>query len=146
VTLGSLWGRDVRVLEEMGILPGSEEESEEEDMVFGIGTGKDWFDRMVKGSPLERVVAKQHLPHYSRIIPSPPTTKPRVTVEWEIMEWSSDDEDADVLNTTTTTTTYLQVHPITTTSTSTKRKISEITTEGGTSITEVTMVGAEDDL
>ncbi|KAH0559869.1 hypothetical protein GP486_003617 [Trichoglossum hirsutum] len=113
---------------------------EENDEVGNLGTNNDWFGRMVKGSRLARVVAGQEpsiLPHYHRITPAQPT-KPKITVEWEIMEWSSDDEDA---GTTTTTT----LHSTTTA----KRKISEITTEGPggvTSIMEVEMVGEEGDL
>ncbi|KAH0542973.1 hypothetical protein FGG08_002661 [Glutinoglossum americanum] len=155
-TLGSLWGRDVRALEEMGVLPGCDEErgdsEEDEDVeIFAPGvTGQDWFHRMVEGSPLARAVAKQHpttrLPHYNRITPQ--TSKPRITVEWEIMEWSSDDEDAGATTTTaaatttTTTTTYLQIQSPTTTRAPTKRKISEITTEGAgaTTIREVEMM------
>jgi hypothetical protein len=123
----------------MGVLPGSEEgtEEESEEEAESFGMNKDWFGRMVEGSRLARVVAKQKpsiLPHYHHIVP-PQSTKSKVRVEWEIMEWSSDDEDVEPTTTTTTSTTTLH-------STS-KRKIGEITTEGPggvMSITEVEMV------
>jgi hypothetical protein len=137
-----LWGGDVRVLEEMGVLPGESEESEGEEEGEGVYVlGGDWFGKMVEGSRLARFLTKpkpSHLTthgytHYSTASSQPQSpqitiSKSSVKVEWEIVEWSSDDEDPDVTTKTLS---------------STKRKISEIseltTSDGKTSITEVEM-------
>ncbi|KAI9785918.1 MAG: hypothetical protein M1839_008184 [Geoglossum umbratile] len=138
VTLGSLWGGDVKVLEEMGVLPGESEESgEEEDEEEVYVLDGDWLGKMVEGSRLARILTKQKPPHPTqihRLTTSPITSsKSNITVEWEIMEWSSDDE-SDPVATTTTTTTITH---------STKRKISEIseltTLDGKAITTEVEM-------
>jgi len=141
VTLGSLWGDDVKVLEEMGVLPGESEESEgEEEGEEVYVLGEDWFGKMVEGSRLARVLTKQkpsHLATHSYIHHHTASSQPQshqitisksnIKVEWEIVEWSSDDEDPDAATKTP----------------STKRKISEIseltTSDGKTSITEVEM-------
>ncbi|KAI9764863.1 MAG: hypothetical protein M1840_008009 [Geoglossum simile] len=137
VTLGSLWGGDVKVLEEMGVLPGETEESDGEEGGEVYILGGDWLGKMVEGSRLARVLTKQKTPHltthnYIHRHTTSPQPKPsqitisksNIKVEWEIMEWSSDDEDP-------------------TKTLSTKRKISEIseltTPDSKTSITEVEM-------
>jgi len=89
LALGSLSGKDLRNLEEMGALPKEAVEDAEgdRDLMSGLGTdntetnGVPWFERMVKGSSLGRV-RRTGLR----------TEGNGKTVEWEIVEWTDREE------------------------------------------------------
>lgn len=100
MTLGSLSGRDLRDLEELGLLPKEAVEDAEnnkerfDSAVVASGTrelrgegneGLPWFDTMVEGSRLGRV-------RKSWGQRTAGDGNSRFTVEWEIMEWTEGDE------------------------------------------------------
>ncbi|KAH7360920.1 hypothetical protein BKA65DRAFT_195178 [Rhexocercosporidium sp. MPI-PUGE-AT-0058] len=95
LTLGSLAGKDLRDLEDLGVLPREAlEDAESEKVVIGdvaregggvVEGGEDlpWFETMVKGSKLGNV---------KRSWGARRSQNGRFRVEWEIVEWTGDGE------------------------------------------------------
>jgi len=101
LTLGSLTSSDLRDLEELGLLPAEalgNAEADKEAMgpvvpyagsgiLSGDGhEGLPWFDTMVEGSTLGKVKRSRGQRR---------TGNGRVTVEWEIIEWTDGDGDEE---------------------------------------------------
>lgn len=108
LTLGSLSGKDLRELEELGLLPpevtedvardqkaietaGNEKEAggQEDD---GLGrTGVDWFETMCEGSRLERANTRRYGERRA--------AGARWRIEWEIVEWVEGEDDEGTAST-----------------------------------------------
>jgi hypothetical protein len=95
LTLGSLAGSDLRDLEEFGLLPKEATEDVEGDKaeyVLYAGSipngdaneGLPWFESMVQGSRLGNV---------RRSWGSRQSGNGRIKVEWEVMEWTDENEN-----------------------------------------------------
>ena len=91
LTLGSLAGRDLRDLEELGLIPSDSEDDEKEVAEAAVtgrtGHGRDtseglpWFETIIEGSRLGKMKkswGKQH------------SADGRWKIEWEITEWADD--------------------------------------------------------
>ena len=101
LTLGSLLTEDLHGLEELGLVPGAESEDEPMDAVApvpprdGAGdsqligrdiTGIPWFEGLVSGSRLGNLQTTRGARE---------SRDGRIRVEWEISEWTADDDDDD---------------------------------------------------
>lgn len=99
LTLGSLAGKDLRDLEDLGVLPREAiEDAEGERAVIGdvareggdgAGGGEEglpWFETMVKGSKLGNV---------KRSWGESRSQNGRFKVEWEIVEWNGDGSEEE---------------------------------------------------
>ncbi|KAH6671587.1 hypothetical protein F5X68DRAFT_43374 [Plectosphaerella plurivora] len=94
LTLATLCDNDLGDLEELGLLPKSDDTSREADTAVSatddpstktrIVRGVPWFDGLVEGSRLAKLQKTQGA-HWS----SDGSTR----VEWEIVEWTEEDED-----------------------------------------------------
>ena len=101
LTLGSLSGEDLRDLEELGLLPrealdDAENDREKIDNVVPYAgsnvlnveanEGLPWFETLVKGSKLGNL---------KRDAGRRTSVNGNWTVEWEILEWTAEDGDAE---------------------------------------------------
>ncbi|KAF6830517.1 hypothetical protein CPLU01_07316 [Colletotrichum plurivorum] len=93
LTLASLCGEDLRDLEDLGLIPETQETEEQPAIpttttVVGRETwGVPWFDSMIDGTRLGNLRRSQVVDHSSK--------DRSIRVEWEIVEWT----DADAGNT-----------------------------------------------
>ncbi|ESZ93726.1 hypothetical protein SBOR_5911 [Sclerotinia borealis F-4128] len=95
LTLGSLASSDLRDLEELGLLPKEALEDAQNDKQTiesvisrtenngGGEQGLPWFETMVQGSRLGKM----------RTSRGTRTSNGRIKVDWEIVEWTAEDED-----------------------------------------------------
>ncbi|EPE35415.1 Mss4-like protein [Glarea lozoyensis ATCC 20868] len=99
VTLGSLSSADLRDLEEMGLLPAealSDAESERVQIMNAANLGQKgveeystelpWFETLVKGSKLGKMRTGRRKSGGDG----------KWTVEWEVVEWTAEDEESGV--------------------------------------------------
>ena len=101
LTLGSLLTEDLHGLEEIGLIPGTESDDEPMDVVAPpppsdgasdlrlIGrdiTGIPWFEGLVSGSRLGNLQTTRGARE---------SRDGRIRVEWEISEWTADDDDVN---------------------------------------------------
>ncbi|KAI9646155.1 hypothetical protein NHQ30_005595 [Ciborinia camelliae] len=101
LTLGSLASSDLRDLEELGLLPrealeDAQNEKETIESVIpptnnnGGEQGLPWFETMVEGSRLGKMKTSRGM----RAV-----TDGRIKVEWEIVEWTAEDDDTQTSTT-----------------------------------------------
>lgn len=95
LTLGSLDSKDLRDLEDLGLLPkealedaeGEKEVMEEVAPAQSLHTeGLPWFETLVEGSKLGRM---------RKSWGQKQSAKGRFTIEWEIVEWTDNDESGE---------------------------------------------------
>jgi len=99
LTLGSLTGRDLRDLEDLGLLPKealgdvdteatetSLPQTESGTLATEGREGLPWFETMIEGSNLGRVKRSRGHGH---------TSDGRLKVEWEIVEWTDDGTEGE---------------------------------------------------
>lgn len=109
LTLGSLRTRDLNDLEEMGILSSDSEEDEEENDMEEMDvvpvtpaapttsqlmgrelTNVPWFESIISGSRLGNRLGSLHTARGSQ-----QSRDRRTRVEWEVTEWTADDDDTE---------------------------------------------------
>ncbi|CAI4211487.1 unnamed protein product [Parascedosporium putredinis] len=119
VTLGSLDTEDLRDLEILGLIPGSDDGEDDEnraappgpsastndseevsatdpaiDNALKILAGIPWFESLVEGSILGRLTQATRARQTEIAVPGGGDT-PKLTIQWEITEFHDDDDESD---------------------------------------------------
>ncbi|KAK4223718.1 hypothetical protein QBC38DRAFT_43619 [Podospora fimiseda] len=93
LALASLFPEDLGDLEELGLLPSSEEVSEDDEKETEGRSGiVPWLDSLVQGSKLGDMRKKTTMKRESEVDVGTGVAK-RVIIEWEVIEWDGDEEE-----------------------------------------------------
>ncbi len=95
MTLGSLLTEDLHILEEIGLIPGDDEDDKTEPMAApALHTGSQLVGRDLTGIPwFESLISGSRLGKLQTTKGTRESRDGRIRVEWDITEWTTDDDE-----------------------------------------------------